>query len=170
MTRANIYLSPVTAAYGLSVSEQADAPNWARPGLSNAITRALKRLGPILTAMQPTLSPIERGYVESALESILPDVRPALPDDVETADRLPSAARIAAEIADAMPDLAEPGVRPQFVSWVAAWSPMEVWAMIEAMAGHPIAQAATEESARGRAGRPRKARPPKTQKAPHPGG
>lgn len=159
MSRVNLYLSPITAAYARAVAEEADAPNWMRPGLSQALTRLLYRLGSILRAAQPELSPAERRYVETALESLLPDVVTRDPDEIANANRLPSAERIAAEISDALPDLAEGGVRPDFPRWVASWTPVEVWAMVEAMSEHPIATAALEDSARPRVagpGRPRK--------------
>lgn len=154
MTRVTLHLSPALSAYGRLVAERDDAPHWSHPGLSRALSRIVRRLGPILRDALPPLTPVERDLVAYALDGLLPAVRPWSPDEAEEADRLPDPGRIAAEVQDALPDYLPDGVGADLVRRILAWSPLEVWAVIEDMAGRPMTEAAAEDAARA-AGRPR---------------
>lgn len=157
MTRVTLHLSPALSAYGRLVAERDDAPHWSHPGLSRALSRIVRRLGPILRDALPPMTPVERDLVAYALDGLLPAVRPWSPDEAEDADRLPDPGRIAAEVQDALPDYLPEGVGADLVRRIRAWAPMEVWAVIEDMAGGQMATAASADAARA-AGRPRNER------------
>lgn len=119
------------------------------PGYTSlTLTRMLLRAAAAIEDARPALSGAERDLVTFCLRDLL-ELRP---------DELPSPARLAAEIHDALGehDIWPGGVRAGFVETVATWPIATIWAFADDLDGGLIAQSARAGAATPR-GRPTKA-------------